>query len=93
MKPSNNDCALLFDAKDDDPLTIVGNKVPLVRCKDCKHYREDYSPKYDKTMMFCWHCRVGKGVMSYDNDFFCGYGERGDSNNDYTNSMSQNKHA
>ena len=38
--------------------------MPIVRCKDCKHYE-------DGMIGYCWE--VDRGVAT---DFFCAYGER-----------------
>lgn len=49
--------------------------VPVVRCKDCKHYRHG---KYFTDINFCqrlpYYAEKG-GLNTADNDF-CSYGER-----------------
>lgn len=50
--------------------------MTVIRCKDCKHYKEFRTKKYKQLMRMC--CRRGK----YDGEFhvkendFCSYGER-----------------
>lgn len=43
------------------------NRVPVVRCEDCKHHEDEQSG-----MVWC-PCNIGSWV---ENDFFCAYGER-----------------
>ena len=50
--------------------------VPVVRCKDCKHYKEFRTKQKKQVMKLCY--RMGKHDMEYfvkPNDF-CSYGER-----------------
>ena len=50
-----------FDSLVCDAPTV--DAVPVVRCKDCKHYQKDH-----------WCTRCALGIM-YENDF-CSYAER-----------------
>lgn len=52
--------------------------VPVVRCKDCKSYREFRTKRYKQVIRLC--CRMGKHDMEYHvkPDDFCSYGERGE---------------
>ena len=52
--------------------------VPIVRCKDCKHYKEFRTKRNKQIMRLC--CRMGKNDMEYSvkPDDFCSYGERKD---------------
>ena len=45
--------------------------VPVVRCKDCKHYRQNPWSKEENMMCMCW-C----DWLATDPDDFCSYGER-----------------
>lgn len=53
----------------------------LVRCKDCKHGKEDYPQRIREQMNERWKdtsqtysCK--HSTYSHDGEFFCGYGER-----------------
>lgn len=50
--------------------------APVVRCRECKHYREHRTKKYGNLMCSC--TRMGKHDMDYPvkPDDFCSYGER-----------------
>ena len=50
--------------------------VEVVRCKDCKHYKEFRTKRNKQIMRLC--CRMGKNDMEYSvkPDDFCSYGER-----------------
>lgn len=50
--------------------------VPLVRCCECKHYREIRTKRYKNLICRC--TRMGKHDMDYPvrPDDFCSYGER-----------------
>ena len=54
--------------------------VEVVRCKDCKHYKEFRTKRNKQIMRLC--CRMGKNDMEYSvkPDDFCSYGERSDEN-------------
>lgn len=58
---------------DQIPLADVS---PVVRCKDCKHYREFRTKRYKQPMRMCY--RMGKYDMEYrvKPDDFCSYGEK-----------------
>lgn len=43
--------------------------VPVVRCKDCKHYHKDFESRH-----FCWRT----DSYSWASNDFCAYGERKD---------------
>ena len=49
--------------------------VEVVRCKDCKHYKEFRTKRNKQIMRLC--CRMGKNDMEYSvkPDDFCSYGE------------------
>ena len=53
----------------DIPSTDV---VEVVRCRDCKHYKEGELLGPSK---FCYFWRIGTGLNTADNDF-CSKGER-----------------
>lgn len=50
--------------------------VPVVRCRDCRHYKEFRTKRHKQVMRLC--CRMGKYDMEYhvNPDDFCSYGER-----------------
>lgn len=50
--------------------------VPVVRCRECKHYKEFRTRKNKQIMRLCY--RMGKHDMEYKvrPDDFCSYGER-----------------
>ena len=50
--------------------------APVVRCRECKHYREHRTKKYGNLICRCM--RMGKYDMDYPvrPDDFCSYGER-----------------
>ena len=50
--------------------------VPVVRCKDCKHFREVRTKRYKQLIRMC--CRMGRHDMEFrvNADDFCSYGER-----------------
>lgn len=50
--------------------------VTVIRCKDCKHYKEFRTKRYRQLMRMC--CRQGKydGEFHVKEDDFCSYGER-----------------
>ena len=52
--------------------------VEVVRCKDCKYYKEFRTKRNKQIMRLC--CRMGKNDMEYSvkPDDFCSYGERKD---------------
>lgn len=47
--------------------------VPVVRCRECKHYGWEQEPCHGKTQRFC---KLHKGLVVMDRDTFCSYGER-----------------
>ena len=52
--------------------------VPVVRCKDCKHYLESEHPER-KGIKFCYRLKDRNGEhigYNYSDDDFCSYGER-----------------
>lgn len=58
-------------------------KESIVRCKDCKHGKEDYPQRIREQMDERWKntpqtysCK--HSTYSHDGEFFCGYGERGE---------------
>ena len=50
--------------------------VPVIRCRECKHYRETRTKRYGNLICRC--TRMGKHDMDYPvkPDDFCSYGER-----------------
>lgn len=50
--------------------------APVVRCRDCKHYREQRTKRHGNLIFRC--TRMGKYDMDYPvkPDDFCSYGER-----------------
>ena len=50
--------------------------IPVVRCRECKHYKEFRTKRNKQIMRFCY--RMGKHDMEYPvkPDDFCSYGER-----------------
>lgn len=50
--------------------------VPVVRCRECIHYKENRTKKYGNLIYRC--TRMGKYDMDYPvrPDDFCSYGER-----------------
>lgn len=60
--------------------TPTVDAVEVVRCKDCKHYKEFRTKRNKQIMRLC--CRMGKNDMEYSvkPDDFCSYGERSDDN-------------
>lgn len=53
-----------------------GRCVPVVRCRECRHYKERRTQKYGNLICRC--TRMGKYDMDYPvkPDDFCSYGER-----------------
>lgn len=49
--------------------------VPVVRCKDCKHYGCERTNYIGRAQQFC---NLHKGLVVVDRDSFCSYGERKD---------------
>lgn len=60
---------------DDCPLPTV---VPVVRCRDCKHYMEHRTRRHGQLIYTC--LRMAKYELAYHvcPDDFCSYGERKD---------------
>ena len=54
----------------------IVDAVEVVRCKDCKHYKEFRTKRNKQIMRLCY--RMGKNDMEYSvkPDDFCSYGER-----------------
>ena len=52
--------------------------VPVIRCKDCKHYTEEYSAYCACTLQ---GCDFGN-IRAVEPDDFCSYGERKEEAND-----------
>lgn len=50
--------------------------APVVRCRECRHYREFRTKRYKNVMRLCY--RMGKHDMEYPvkPDDFCSYGKR-----------------
>lgn len=47
--------------------------VPVVRCKDCKHYGCEKEPSHGTVYHFC---KRHKGLVVVRRDTYCSYGER-----------------
>ena len=47
--------------------------VPVVRCKDCKHYGWEQEPCHGRIQQFC---KLHKGLVVVHRGTFCFYGER-----------------
>lgn len=64
IPPSHVDAAPTIDA------------VPVVRCRECKHYKKHRTKKYGNLICRC--TRMGKYDMDYPvkADDFCSYGEK-----------------
>ena len=79
MNPSNADCALLFEADENDRLKIIGKRVPLVRCKDCKNRECVHDPVTGEIRNDMFFCKI----VGYSSrfEFFCGDGKRKDDKN------------
>ena len=56
--------------------------VDLVRCWECKFYREFRTKRYNQLMCMCY--RMGKHDMEYPvkSDDFCSYGQRKEADHD-----------
>ena len=56
--------------------TKAADVVEVVRCRECKHYREFHTKKHRQIMRLCY--RMGKHDMEYSvkPDDFCSYGQR-----------------
>jgi hypothetical protein len=51
----------------------IKNAVPVVRCKDCRHYKpQKKSAHWNSTVPYCCRCTVVKVTP----DDFCSYGEK-----------------
>ena len=56
--------------------------APVVRCRECKFYREFRTKRYNQLMHLCY--RMGKHDMEYlvKPDDFCSYGQRKETDHD-----------
>ena len=56
--------------------------VPVVRCRECKFYREFRTKRYNQPMRLCY--RMGKHDMEYPvkPEDFCSYGQRKETDHD-----------
>jgi len=52
----------------------VADVVEVVRCRDCKHYKES---KLLGPTKFCYFYQIGTGLNTADDDF-CSKGEKGE---------------
>lgn len=59
--------------------------VPVVRCRECKFYREFRTKRHNQLMRLCY--RMGKHDMEYPvkPDDFCSYGQRKEADHDRPN--------
>lgn len=73
VKRTSGDYAAAFAEIAHAPAADV---VPVVRCRECKHYKEFRTRKNKQIMRLCY--RMGKHDMEYPvrPDDFCSYGER-----------------
>ena len=55
-----------------EQLTEILGGIPIVRCRDCKHYKEGELLGPTK---FCFFYQIGTGLNTADDDF-CSKGER-----------------
>ena len=64
----------VVDKEDIDNAPTI-DAVPVVRCKECKHYKPG---KYFKDINFCHRLPyyAEKGGLNVSDDDFCSYGER-----------------
>lgn len=69
----NERCFEYVDAEDIDNAPTV-DAVPVVRCRDCKHY-EIHKPKVLE------NCERNGYIIPMKPDDFCSYGERKDGDN------------
>ena len=54
-------------------IVLEHDAVPVVRCKDCKHYKpQSKSAHWNSTTPYCCRCTTVK----VSTDDFCSYGER-----------------
>ena len=53
--------------------------APVVRCKDCKHNHWELEPCHGKTIHYCNVFGFKIDITDALHEFFCGYGERRDS--------------
>lgn len=53
--------------------TPTVDAVPVVRCKDCKHYGWEQEPCHGRIQQFC---KLHKGLVVVHRGTFCSYGER-----------------
>ena len=73
VKRTSGDYAAAFSEIAHAPAADV---VPVVRCRECKHYKKHRTKKYGNLICRC--TRMGKYDMDYpvNPDGFCSYGER-----------------
>lgn len=62
-------------AEEIDMIPIAADVVPVVRCRECKHYREIRTKRHKNLIYRC--TRMGKNDMDYPvkPDDFCSCGE------------------
>lgn len=77
-----DDCEVVYCGSDGDyekyniPYDMpTADVVPVVRCKDCKHYKQS---EVDPSRKMCWRKDVDGWFVCYDfyPTDFCSYGER-----------------
>ena len=57
---------------------VANDVVPVVRCKDCKHYKpRSQSVHWEHTVLCC----ARSANLKFPPDGFCSYGERKDNGN------------
>lgn len=80
------DDTLSGKSRRDEALNAVANivnaptvdAVPVVRCKDCKWYKESKHSELN-SLRFCYRLRNDSGIpvgYNWDDNDFCSYGER-----------------
>lgn len=81
MKISVSGRPATFDEAKSDVMQVIDEQktvdaIEVVRCKDCKHYKEFRTKRNKQIMRLC--CRMGKNDMEYSvkPDDFCSFGER-----------------
>lgn len=70
------DCEIMPDVFKRVQEVEAADVAPVVRCRECKFYREFRTKRYNQLMRLCY--RMGKHDMEYPvkADDFCSYGQR-----------------
>ena len=67
--PTVNVCPYWDNESDYCALMKPSDAVPVVQCRDCKHYRHD-------DVFHRWYCSTGMTKRATSKDDFCSWGER-----------------